>query len=226
MSQQKNYVARVQASVDLHVAQVRDLLMQTFVLGAPNQKGMLQSLAMMTKDREAAIRDIASGAFSDYVCPIASVPESGDHLLDFHQTFVRRASSILSLIQAQAIGTGLKVRLAESLAKAGSGTYLRARSVNVISSFSPKVRDNAGRVWSPGRLVALELRHAVVLARVECKLIEISLRELRDVATVTHPENYDLDGLTFSITGQTPNIPTYDDIKSKVFHPNSRAGVR
>lgn len=216
--QNQNYVARVQATVDLHVAQVRDLLIRTFVLKATSKTELLQELSQMTKDRELAIRDIASGAFSDYVCPVASSPESGEHLLEFHQAFISRAKSVLSLVQSQAIATCSKIRLSQGL--------LGASPYKIAAAFAPKVNDRAGRAWNPSKFVSLELRHAVVLARTECRLIDISRIEGRDVAVVTHPENQDLNGLAFSITGQTPDLPTYEDIKSKVFHPNSRAGVQ
>lgn len=219
------YTIRARAAVELHIAQISNLLIGLAVSERPGSLkagDFGKTLARMTEDRIAVVRDIASGAFADKVCPVTRTKLSSDHLLEFHQGFLRRATSVLNLVQAQALAENRKTRLKGSLARTSS--VYRGEILRDARAFRPKVPDQAGRMWNPANLIELELRHAVLLAKVECRLIELSLGG-EDVATVKHETRPDVNGLRFSITGATKDIPTYEDIKSSVFHPNSRAEV-
>ena len=221
----KQYTTRTRATVELHIAQISDLLISLAIFERPGSLKVGdfgKTLVCMTEDRVAAVRDIASGAFADEVCPVAKTKLACDHLLEFHQDFVRRATSVLNLVQAQALAENRRTRLKGSIARTSSA--YRGEILRDARAFRPRVPDQAGRMWNPASLVELELRHAVLLAKVECRLIELSLGG-EDVATVKHETRPDVNGLRFSITGSTKDIPTYEDIKSSVFHPNSRAEV-
>jgi len=85
--------------------------------------------------------------------------------------------------------------------------------------------DRAGHKWNSALYVRTTLRALFLQLYVEPYLFGVSARPL-DQAVVVHDEGHKNNGLVFSITGATLGMPTFEEIRGDVFHPNSRALVR
>lgn len=85
--------------------------------------------------------------------------------------------------------------------------------------------DRAGRNWNSAILVRTMVRQVLLHIYVESFLYgRVSVGA--DLAKVVYPNPDHADnGLVFSISGATEGYPTYDEIKDRIFHPNSTASV-
>lgn len=85
--------------------------------------------------------------------------------------------------------------------------------------------DRGGRRWVSGVYSENLVRGYLLNAYIVAYLHAMTLKG-QDVAMVTNvDENHRHYGLRFSITGTTPNLPTFEQIRSEVWHPNSNALV-
>jgi hypothetical protein len=94
-------------------------------------------------------------------------------------------------------------------------------SVGIVSGFQFRRTDRAGRLYLTTTAVATTVRATLVDTYVESALYARAVQG-RDVAVAVHPSG---ERTTFSITGYTPDLPTYADLKNKIWHPNSRVLV-
>ncbi|MFM0095673.1 hypothetical protein PQQ87_08670 [Paraburkholderia nemoris] len=85
-----------------------------------------------------------------------------------------------------------------------------------------KAVDASGRKWDAKTLMRTMVRDYGYQSAIEHQLAGMT----GDLAVVTYadPEHAN-HGLVFSITGKTPGYPSFGQIRSKIFHPNSTAQV-
>lgn len=84
--------------------------------------------------------------------------------------------------------------------------------------------DRLGRKWDSTTYVEVMMRGYLLHAYIESRLFALS-RGGADLVTVDYPDHAEHE-LTFSITGLTPGVPTYADVRDEVFHPRSNASVK
>jgi hypothetical protein len=97
----------------------------------------------------------------------------------------------------------------------------RLKHLPVKSSFTRL--DRSGRQWASPVHVRTVVRAAMVNTYVDAFLFTLMARGI-DKARVTYDEpDHENDGLVFSIDGNADDMPSLDEIRAKVFHPNSTA---
>lgn len=106
-----------------------------------------------------------------------------------------------------------------------SGMQLaRARYLPVNARFVRQ--DRAGKRWSSGIYLRTSVRSALVTAYNDSYLHTLS-RDGVDTAKVAYRDSENAyHGLKFSISGNALDMPSYDSLRTIIFHPNADAVVR
>ncbi|MCG5512855.1 hypothetical protein [Ectothiorhodospira shaposhnikovii] len=81
--------------------------------------------------------------------------------------------------------------------------------------------DRSGRAWGSQRYVRTLLRALLFELHNECTMILLADMGF-DSAVVRYPEPHRFDGIIISLIGHD-GLPTYDQLRDDVFHPNSPA---
>lgn len=123
-----------------------------------------------------------------------------------------------NLILKAASQVRLRASMQGSLLSKGS---MQRAAAGVVTGFQFRRTDRAGRLYMTTTAVARTVRATLVDTYVESALYAMAVQG-RDVAVATHPSG---EKSTFSITGYTPDLPTYAELKDKLWHPNSRVTV-
>lgn len=84
-------------------------------------------------------------------------------------------------------------------------------------------RDRSGRDWTPMTHIRTLIRAALVNTYVDAYLFTLLANGTAKARVVYDDAEHDNHGLVFSIDGADPALPTLEDIRAKVFHPNSTA---
>lgn len=95
---------------------------------------------------------------------------------------------------------------------------------NKLANPEFKVTSVSGRSYKAVPYLENQARHFAYLAWIEKALKDIS--ETSDLAKVVYADQtHGNNGLVFSISGKTFEFPSYDSIKTKIFHYNAQAMV-
>lgn len=85
--------------------------------------------------------------------------------------------------------------------------------------------DRLGRKWPSTTYLRTAIRGFLVTSYIETYLYALAARGI-DMVTVKHPEpDHPHNNMALSISGTILNMPSYHDLKSEVWHPNSRAVI-
>lgn len=118
--------------------------------------------------------------------------------------------------------------LVDNLMHVQGSTYVSAlfgAKMRLNTDFRFSQLDRLGRKYPSHHYARTSVRAFLVGTYIDTYIYALASRGV-DMVIVKHPEqDHPHAGLAFSISGAIPNMPAYQDIKSEVWHPNSRALV-
>lgn len=117
----------------------------------------------------------------------------------------------------------LMVDLSQSDYRIGRTTAMIRARFGVIRALRFNQPDRLGRRWDSTVYVEVMLRGYLLHAYVESRLFALA-RNGVDLIRVDYPD-HEHHGMTFSITGNAPGVPSYADVRDEVFHPRSNASI-
>jgi hypothetical protein len=104
------------------------------------------------------------------------------------------------------------------------GALIAARH-GKVATLQFRQTDRSGRAWNTAVYLRTLVRMFLLHVYIESFLYGRA-EAGSDLAKVTYADpEHEFHGLVFSISGATDGYPSYEDIKDKVFHPNSVANV-
>lgn len=100
-------------------------------------------------------------------------------------------------------------------------TAIQIAETNMSLDLQFGQQDRAGRTWGSQKFIHNMVRQMMVRTYVETYLYAMTVANI-DVARLIHDDSeHEFAGDLFSISGATPKMPTYLEIRDTVFHPNS-----
>lgn len=169
----------------------------------------------------AAFEDIGPGAkYPQLLVTFASEPV--EHLMEQIEAVVRRdETTVLALLRKMA----LRVEMIRQSSRYTESQALIAAREHTRKALKFAFLDKAGRSWRSEGYIRTTVRLSLVTTYVESYLLT-ALENGYERAFVAHPDaKHKNHGLQFSIITPKNGLPSYDEIKSQVFHPNTKSLV-
>jgi len=199
-------------------------------LGATLQDAQVQILTTIGSTVSLAAEGLVNEAIQSFN-PDLSVPNRKtvtkgieQARIEFMQQVARAASADAMVVTRSMRDFAHQADQAMSVRGASyTGAVVTAR-MGMDTDFKMFQTDSAGRKWPSALYVKTSARSFLVSTRAETSVYALAQAGV-DTAVVRYPNpEHPNHGLQFSITGATPDLPAYPDIR-ELWHPNSDAYV-
>lgn len=218
-----NFASSVTEEHELFLRALNGRYLQALTPGrAPSPRDIIDLSAAVNKMREA-LRARVNDEADELVKALREGVEKpadeamgrllGDFKTSFAQITARNVADVVAVARKGRDDLG---KMFNRSLGGGMGELMLKRAQKIDF----KVPDSAGRKWDATRYMSFVTREFVY----RLKLTKQVAGLVGDFGEVFYPD-HDSDGMVFSVRGQHPGMPTYAELVTTVFHPNSKAEI-
>lgn len=198
---------------------------------APGKTVTVAEIAQMKKNHQKAIESFL-GRFdavtlAQLLAKAENLPKSDLDTLTGIVTATRNDVSIMLSRNVAVVAKMLRESTGMLAASLGDDSSAVGKLISKrLSEVKFEMTDSANRKWDSAKLFAFYTRNMFYSLMINSDIMQAK-REGHDLMEVYYDDvthkNY---GVVFSITGETPNVPTLKSLERSVFHYNAKAEVR